>query len=392
MQQEEVVAQKQREVEQLRAQVQQLKQQLQEKERENYGAIQTSEELVAQLQETLVEKDRTSSDLQQTISAQKQSASVEQMGKTSTVTQGVSRLKWKDGKKAPVSMNRGSTVVDGNMVYIKPAGNSLKIYSCQISSQDLHWSTLPDTEYYNSSLAVIDGILTTIGGDQYPKYTNSLLSLTGRVEGRQWSKIFRAMPTPRNETVSVTTQQTLIVAGGYDGKENLNVVEVMNIPTKQWTTASHLPHPFGWISGTICGNQLYLAGGYVGYGEPSKSVLTCSVTDLLSPPSLATALPTLALADKTGVWHRFQDLPVTKSTLITLGGHLLAIGGWDDSGRDTADVHCYDTHTDSWQVVSNMKNRSRLCLAAILPEDSLLVVGGDCGFAAIDSVQIGSLQ
>ena len=135
-----------------------------------------------------------------------------------------------------------------------------------------------------------------------------------------------------------------------------------------------------------------MAGGNVGYCEPSKSVLTCSVTDLLSPPSLAAGLHSLSLADKTGVWRHAQDLPVTQSTLITLGGHLLAIGGEDDSEKETADVHCYDTHTDSWQVMSKMKNKRCLCLAAVLPEDCLFVVGGRRGIRNIDSVEIGSLQ
>ena len=408
-QKEEVVAQKQRENEQLQTQVQQLQQQLQSQRvltkakkrkilrlqsryqrelQEKDHAIQTSEQLVAQFQQTLVEKDRVISDLQQTTSAQKQPTSGK-MGKTSTATvaqKDVSKLKWKYGKKAPNTMWRGSAVVDGNTVYMISI-SSLKIYSCQFTSQDLQWSTLPDSEYYNPSLAVIDGSLTTVGGNKYFQYTNSLLSLTGRGGRRQWSQIFPAMPTPRYQTVSVTTQQTLIVAGGVAKGENLTIVEVMDIPTKQWTTASHLPHPFGQISGTILGDQLYLAGGCVGYGEPSKSVLTCSVTDLLSPPSLAAGLRTLFLAHKTGVWRHVRDLPVTKSTLITLGGHLLAIGG-EDSGRDTADVHCYDTHTDSWQVVSKMKNKRCYCLAAVLPEDCLLVVGG----WGEDSVEIGSLQ
>ena len=337
-QKEEVVAQRQRENEQLQTQVQQLQQQLQsqqvlteaktrevlqlqrEKERElqeKDRAIRTSEQLVAQFQQTLVEKDRVISDLQQTISAQNQPASGK-MGKTATVTvaqKDVSKLKWKDGKKVPEKMDRGSTVVDGNTVYINPY-NSLKIYSCQITSQDLPWSTLPDTEYHNPSLAVIDGILTTVGGYRDSCYTNSLLSLTGRGGRRQWSQIFPAMNTPRSQTVSVTTQQTLIVAGGLAKGENLTTVEVMDISTKQWTTASHLPHPFGWISGAICGDQLYLAGGCIRFAKPSKSVLTCSVTDLLSPPSLAAGLRTLSLADKTRVWHHVQDLPVTQSNSV----------------------------------------------------------------------------
>ena len=285
-------------------------------------------------------------------------------------------------------MDRGSALVDGNTAYIKPGGTSLVLNSCKITSQDLQWSTLPDTEYYCSSLAMIDGILTTVGGGRDSEWTNSLLSLTGRRGRRQWSEIFPAMPTARSETVSVTTQQTLIVAGGVAEGENLTIVEVMNIPTKQWTTASHLPHPFGVVSGTICGDQLYLAGGYVGYGEPSKSVLTCSITEL-SPLSLPARLRTLFLADKTAVWHHARDLPVTRSTLITLGGHLLAIGGEDDDSlTNSCDVHCYDTHTDSWQVVSKMKNKRYQCLATVLPEDCLLVVGGWHN----DSVEIASFQ
>ena len=420
-QKEEALAHKQREIEQFQAQLQQRprswqvstkaktrkilqlpstvheERELQEKERkvqEKDHAIRTTKQLVAQFQRALVEKDKVTSDLQQTISAQKQPVSPK-IGKTATATvsqQDVSKLRWNNGKKAPKTMWRGSTVVGGNKVYIAPF-NSLKIYSCQITSQDLLWSTLPDVEYFRSSLTVIGGILTTVGGDRDSKFTNSLLSLIGRGGRRRWSKIFPAMPTPRSQTVSVTTQQTLIVAGGIATGENLNIVEVMNNHTKQWTTASHLPHPFGVISGTICGDQLYLAGGYDGfaeYGQLSKSVLTCSVTDLLSPPSLAAGPHTLSLADKTGVWRHARDLPVTQSTLITLGGHLLAIGGWNayGSGRDTADIHHYDTHTDSWQVVSRMKNRRRLCMAAVLPEDCILVVGG----LFKDSVEIGSLQ
>ena len=39
-----------------------------------------------------------------------------------------------------------------------------------------------------------------------------------------------------------------------------------------------------------------------------------------------------------------------------------------------------------------MKNKRRVCLAAVLPEDCLLEVGGDCGSMAIDSVEIVSLH
>ena len=430
-QKERVVSEKEREIEQLQhqssmqteqlqseqdevvAQNRQLRQQLQTKARETEQvqrtleererelveksrAVQSSEQLVAQFQQNLEEKERTISDLQQAMSARdsgdhrrpRNPPASQKTATASAVVKDISRLRWEEGKKAPETMFRGSAVADGNTVYINPHG-SLKMYSCKISSQDQQWSTLPDTEYYNANLVVIDGTLTSVGG--YSRdwtYANSLLSLTGGGgERRRWCEIFPAMPTPRSSTISLTTEPTLIVTGGYDGGKNLSVVEVMDISTRQWSTASNLPHPFGVASGTICGDNLYLAGGYVGVGKPSKSVLTCSMTDLLSPLSLGARLQSLSLANKTSVWRQARDLPVIRSTLITLGGHLLAIGGRNDSRPDTADVYCYDNHNDSWQVVSQMKSARHACLAAALSDDHLLVVGG----LSNSTVEIASL-
>ena len=407
-QKEQVIDQKQREIEHLQVeqdnsstQNQRLRQQLQVRTRElqeKDSALQTSEQLVAQFQQTLEEKDRVIRDLQTSASDRERQQLRQQervrpppsSEKMTVSAVDISKLRWEDGKKAPEGMWRGSAVVDRNTVYINPRG-SLKMYSCQvISSQQQQWSTLPDQQYVNSSLVVIDGMLTSVGGRRDDNRTNSLLSLTGSGRGRRWSEVYPAMPTPRSETVSLTTQLTLIVAGGYDGNKNLNIVEVMDIPTRQWSTASPLPHPFTRASGTICGDKLYLAGGFVGFGESTKSVVTCCVSDLLSPPSLGAS--SLSLANKTGVWQRARDLPVTLSTVITLGGHLLAIGG-EDSGRDTAAVHCYDNHTDSWRVVSVMKKPRCGCLAAVLPGDQLLVVGGYVGlFTSSDTVEIASLH
>ena len=411
---QEDIQRKERENQQLQREHQQLRQQLQaktreigqvqrtleEKERElveKSRALQGSEELVVQFQQSLREKERTISDLQQAMSASdsgdcrrtRNPPASQKTATASAAVKDISRLRWEEGKKAPDEMRRGSAVVGGNIVYINP-WNSQEVYSCKVSSWDQQWSILPDTEYYDGSLVVIDGTLTSVGGSMYGTSTNSLLSLTGRGgEKKRWCDIFPAMPTPRDQTVSLTTEHTLIVAGGYDGGKNLNVVEVMDISTRQWSTTSNLPHPFGWASGTICGDNLYLAGGCVGYAEPSKSVVTCSVTDLLSPLSLGARLQCLSLANKTSVWRQARELPVNESTLITLGGHLLAIGGWDDSASDTAAVHCYDNHTNSWRVVSKMKNSRHLCLAAALSGHCLLVVGG---LSSIDSIEIARFQ
>ena len=402
---------RERENQQLRSTVEEKERELQQKnctiqtrERE----LQASEQLVAQFQQSMEQKDRTIRDLQQTISAHERniqqpeqqvrasSGQPQQLPVTAEIAQAtataaekdITKLRWKVGKRAPEEMKRGAAVVDGNTVYINSHGVSRKVYSCQMTSEGLLWSTLPDSHYIWFSLAVIDGLLTCVGGSSGGSRTNTLHSLTGGGHKRQWSEVFPPMPTARSQTASVTTEQALVVAGGFDGRKNLDTVEVMTIATKQWTTAQHLPHPFGLISGTICGDQLYLGGGCIGLAEASKSVLTCSLTDLLPPQSLGVRLRTLSLATKPGVWREIKNLPVTRSTLTTLGGHLLAIGGRSDSDSSTADVHCYDHQTDSWHVVSKMKNKRYQSLSAVLPEDQLIVVGG---YGSATSVEIGSL-
>ena len=401
---------RERENQQLQSTVEEKKRELQQKNRTiqtRERELQASEQLVAQFQQCMEQKDRTIRDLQQTISAHKRnmqqlqqqvrasSGQPQQLPVTAEIAQAtataaekdITKLRWKEGKRAPETMTRGAAVVHGNTVYIN-LGGSHKVYSCQMTSEGLLWSTPPNSRHTYFSLAVIDGLLTCVGGSSGGSYTNTLHSLTGGGRKRQWSEVFPPMPTAHSDTASVTTEQALVVAGGCAVRKNLDTVEVMTIATKQWTTAQHLPHPFGVISGTICGDQLYLGGGFIEVGEASKSILTCSLTDLLPHQSLGVRVYTLFLATNPGVWREIKNLPVTESTLTTLGGHLLAIGGRSDAHDPTADVHHYDHQTDSWHVISMMKNKRYVSLSAVLPEDQLLVVGG---FGSKTSVEIGSL-
>ena len=304
------------------------------------------------------------------------------------------KLSLEEGKKAPEGMRRGAVVANENTVYFNPVSSS-RVYSCQISSGDQQWSTLPDNHRYYFSLAVIGGFVTSIGGQFHQcggLLANTLLSLTGEGRERKWSEVFLPMPTARNAHVSVTTEQTLVVAGGYDGNKCLDTVEVMDVPTKQWSTASRLPRPFTWMSAAVCGDQLYLAGGYGEESKPSKSVLTCSLPDLLRSQSLGTTLQALSLASKPGVWRQIKELPVTQSTLIALGGHLVAIGGANDSNTPTDDVHCCEPQTDAWHVTTKMKSERSRPMVAVLPGDRLIIVGGrDVSWQPSDSVEIGSL-
>ena len=90
--------------------------------------------------------------------------------------------------------------------------------SCEVYSYNLlskKWSKLTTYPYCDSSLAVINGQLTAIGGceriNDIDTYTNKLLNLPG------YKELFPAMPTKRREATTVTSKEHLIVAGGTIG-------------------------------------------------------------------------------------------------------------------------------------------------------------------------------
>ena len=377
-------------------------QQIQEK-------LRASEQLVSEFQQSLQQKDKTITDLQQTISShERKNRQLQQQDTASSVRpqqlpvsadmpqttmaaaaavaqKDISKMTWREGKNAPQKMNRGSAVVHGNTAYFRPDGSS-KVYSYRNILGKEQWSQLPDNPNKGFSLAVIDGLLTSVGGyNSRNLVISTLLSLTGEGERRQWSEVFPPMPTARHNTVCITTGQALVVAGGIEGYTD---VEVMNINTKQWTTVCPLPQKVAELSGITCGDTIYLAGGT---GRALKTVFTCSLPDLWQPETLGSRIRhALFRSDKTksSVWKEISSLPVTGSTLATLGGHLLAIGGWDDSRSHTADVYRYDSQTDSWHVTSQMKKKRSRCLAVTLPEDRLIVVGGFVGGVKTDSVEM----
>ena len=133
---------------------------------------------------------------------------------------------------------------------------------------------------------------------------------------------------------------------------------------------------------------LYLAGGYDRNGDSSRSVLTCSVSGLLSSQvRRQDKLHSGAGKEHGALWKEIQELPLSHSSLVTLGGRLLAIGGADDSETDSTAVHCYDSVKNVWCPVSNLLSPRNQCLVGVVPGDRVLVVGG---WQSV-SVEIGTL-
>ena len=250
--------------------------------------LETNEQVIADFQRKDLESDKMIRDLQQSLVAKDQQIQeMQQQNHDQPAAKpqvrgqrGLLRLHWSIFGKAPCKMSNPSVVVDRNMAYFNPA-RSNGVYSYDSEKQT--WSSLPRCPLESPSLAVVNCLLTAIGGNLGRDVTNQLLSLTGE---RKWVEQFPPMPTKRFLTAAVCSGKSLVVAGGKGdtctSRGNfcdLSTVEVMETETLQWSTASSLPFRVSYVSATICQDRIYLLG-YDVTDEP-RSVLACSMADLL---------------------------------------------------------------------------------------------------------------
>ena len=303
-----------------------------------------------------------------------------------TSTRAVSRdrlvLKWREAKKAPCKIHRGpNVIVDGDMMYFRADEARNGIYAYKSTEET--WKQLPECKTERSSLAVVNNILTTIGGKgSGGKKTNQLFSLTGEGKSMRWKEVFKSMPTKRSSSVAVCTGQALIVAGGVDQYFHaLRTVEVMDLATQEWSPAADLPEPLCNASIAICRDRVYILGGWCASG-PTRSVYVCVLTDLFqscqSRPLGERLVQSLSQTSpaKPTIWYKIADLPVGGSTCVTLHGQLLAVGGHSSIDTPTSNIYRYCSTSNIWEVIGNMTSSRRLCFAAALPSNELMVVGG----------------
>ena len=385
LEKDHAVREKSRQTEEKEQRLRDKDRQLQDKERQLRRVnqqLEASEQVLAQFERRIAELE------QQLSQREQQKTKASSRGKELTSF----KLTWREGKRAPCRMYRNcDTVVDGNRVYVVKS-TSVNIYSYDVISDS--WSQLPDCVHEGSSITVISGWLTTVGGGTFPNYSNELFSLTEEGSGRRWTQQFPPMPTKRETTTSLCTETALIVAGGRGGGRALSTVEVMDTETHQWSTATDLPRCMYLVSATICGDQLYMLGGVVGVLNV-KSAYTCSVSALLqscAPSSLEAKLHRTSLKDEAGVWRQVADSPITHSTCESFHGRLLAVGGMMESAEDTTAVYMYNSTTNSWEIISRMTTGRRRCFTAVLPDNRLMVVGGFIDLSSTtDSVELATV-
>jgi hypothetical protein len=197
-----------------------------------------------------------------------------------------------------------------------------------------------------------------------------------------WVEELPSMPTPRFNVTAITTRATtgaekLLAIGGMDQKGPLACVEILSITHQQWSTLASLPAPVDMLSAVTAQKQLYLLGG-----TNNRAVYTCFLPYLMRT----------RVTETQDVWFELQATPTHSPTGIVFGKELLAVGGYDEKGRDMATIFHFQQFTRTWKAISNMKIACNKPLLANLPKGKLMVVGGstkvNCMTTAVQTASV----
>lgn len=260
------------------------------------------------------------------------------------------------------AMWRGAATSVGPLAFFNPGLTGI-VYVYDSTTKD--WSELPHLVHSGFTLVTVNNLVTAVGGNRELYTPGSILLSFSK---GKWVEMFPPMPTKRYFPAAVCTCDMLLVAGGCDCIA-LPTVEVMDINTLQWTAMASLPIGISSASMAACyEDSIYLLG------DDTNRAFSCSVKSLSQ--FLEKSQPALNLKCQKSIWKRIADVPVSRSTAVTLCGQLVSVGGYDDSGEvDT--VYCYDSSTNSWRGVGTLLSCKGLPLATTLPEDKLVVVHGN---------------
>ena len=265
-------------------------------------------------------------------------------------------------RAAPERMNRGSATTDGRFVYFTLSG-STSAYQYDFTSDK--WNQLPSCPFCGSGLAMVAGELTAMGGYDGPHFTNKLVTLR---QGK-WVEEYPPMVTVRSSPAVVSTSDgaNVIVIGGGQGTYNgcfqwTTSVELFRVESRSWGKLTDVPQPLHRPSATITGHQLSVIGtGTNGY--------SCSIQSLPSshqPIASQTSPQTLH-------WKFLPPLPVRESTVATLCGQFIVVGGW----RGQSPVNSIHQLMDGkWVVIGSMASGRWYCLVASPSPGRIVIAGG----------------
>ena len=278
----------------------------------------------------------------------------------------------------PIPTYRATATTIGNTLYVS-GGDCPDVESALlVQVYDIYtgtWSTLPPSPVCYSETAVINGLLTLIGGvdASTEKITNEVWSW--HEDKKEWRKTIPPMPTGRSGFGVVHLGNVVtVLGGGIDDKTVLDTVDILNTATLQWTTSHSLklPIPMWGMSTATCDGHVYIACGMDRHYRSIEQVfkLPLSVLDQAVAEQQVQDNPPQCQ------WTEVEETPFYLLGLLPTSHHPLVVGGHDSSPNSSSIISVLDSSLNKW---SNVGHCSVACCMPCLLSVScsaFIVIGG----------------
>ncbi len=310
------------------------------------------------------------------------------------------RLQWRRCADLPVGMGRPHSVLVRGRVYVGGGLTDKKADHHLVFEYDPErdgWATLPLHPLVWFALGRFHGRVITVGG--------VLVNLTGKVlsyceETRGWEEYLEPLLTARCLLSIITTESAIIACGGTDSTYKYCVtVEVYTDDSRQWHTTDPLPIPCAIQRSITVDDTCYLLGGNDGTNNPTTTVICAPVHSLVEKATsfFQRSVSMNEQPERSPIWKYFsqrsassprlnsssawkilRDAPLKRSAGAALGGHLLAIGGYNDQDQASEAMYVYLPPSNSWArlTAGGLPAAVRSATAVQLADHSLLVCGG----------------
>jgi N-acetylneuraminic acid mutarotase len=227
------------------------------------------------------------------------------------------------------------------------------------------WSDVASMEMGRQSAGVAllhDGTVLVAGGSQG-------VSVIAEAEvydpdADVWVEVAPMSQIRKFHTATLLVDGRVLIAGGQTRETALASAEIYNPSDGSWMNVANLVRPRSGHSASLLrdGRVIVIGGSDLG------------ASNVLGPETSAEIYDSV-----TDTWDLVTgDLrPRRGHASVTLGnGRVVVVGGEDLVGLSISAVEVYDPVAGSWQIVGSLPDGRSLLALALLPDDSVLIVGG----------------
>ena len=230
------------------------------------------------------------------------------------------------------------------------------------------WTTLKLYKTRWFAMATINNQLVLVGGKEQGKASRELG--VWEADRKEWTHPYPEMPTGRWRCSAVVHNEWLVVVGGVTPvQQYTSSVEVLNVSTNQWHSGPPSPLPLTNMKTATMEDSFYFMGGCARgfhidhvYSLPIQTLITYVTTSTKEEP---------------GTWKVIPGLKLNRSTPLTIGGFLFAMGGIDKDRKMVSTIHRYQPDTEEWVKAGDLKLPCCDCTCILSTRTEVVVAGGN---------------